>query len=117
MNAVSHRAYKPFISLMIAIMTLLGIVFLQMEERRLGYTMLKRSREHRDLIEEKRNREIQLAKITRPQLLEHMAQSRFTLKKVSARQIIHLPGEGLKMAKVADASADKIVPGVTRVKN
>lgn len=117
MNAGSTRAYKPFISLMIVILTLLGIVFLQMEERRLGYTMLKRSRDHRELIEEKRNREIQLAKITRPQLLEHMAQSRFTLRKVSARQIIHLPGEGLKMAKVADAATEKPDLEITRVKN
>lgn len=99
MNAVDTQPLKPFVSVMLIILTLLGIVFLQMEERRMGYALLKQTREHREMIEEKRNREIQLAKITRPQLLEQVAQKKFTLKKVSANQIIHLPGEGLRAAR------------------
>ncbi|MBX2987520.1 MAG: histidine kinase [Bdellovibrionaceae bacterium] len=99
MNRVTAQALKPFISVMLIIMTLFGIVFLQMEERRNGYALLKLRREHKILLEEKRTREIQLAKITRPQLLESMAHSRFTLKKVQASQIIHLSGEGLKVVR------------------
>lgn len=102
MNAASIAQFRPFVSVMLIVCTLLGIVFLQMEERRLGYTLLKLSREHREILEEKRGREIQLAKITRPQLVEHMAQRRFTLKKVSANQIIHLPGSGMKTASAVD---------------
>jgi hypothetical protein len=63
-----------------------------MEERRLGYAILKLTREQRQVIEEKRDKNMQLAKITRPQHVERMAQSRFTLKKVQANQIIHLSG-------------------------
>lgn len=107
MNAVDTHALKPFASVMLIILTLLGVVFLQMEERRLGYALLKLTREHRDVLEEKRNREIQLAKITRPQLLEHVAQKRFTLKKVSANQIIHLSGDGLKTANAAEPTRVK----------
>lgn len=95
MNAVDRKSFRPFVSVMLMIATLLGVVFLQMEERRLGYSLLKLTRVHREILEEKRSREIQLAKITRPQLVEHMAQQRFTLKKVSASQIIHLPGDGM----------------------
>lgn len=92
MNAHHARPFKPFFSLMIIIMTLMSIVFLQMEERRMGYALLKLRHLHKSILEEKRTKEIQLAKITRPQLLEHIAQSKFTLKKVQASQIIHLSG-------------------------
>lgn len=83
---------KPFFSVLIVILTLFTIVFLQMEERRMGYSVLKLTREIKKAVEEKRTKEIQLAKVTRPQLLDKMAQSKFTLKKVQANQIIHLSG-------------------------
>lgn len=83
---------KPFFSILLIIGTLFSLVFLQMEERRLGYAILKLTREQRQIVEEKRAKSMQLAKITRPQHVEKMAQSRFTLKKVQANQIIHLSG-------------------------
>lgn len=78
------------------ILTFFAIVFLQMEERRIGYMSLKLVRQHRQLLDQKRGLEIQLAKITRPQLLEKVAQDRLTLKRANAGQIIQLTGEGLK---------------------
>lgn len=83
---------KPFFSILLIIGTLFSLVFLQMEERRLGYAILKSTREQRQVIEEKRARTMMLAKITRPQNVERLAQSRFTLKKIQANQIIHLTG-------------------------
>ena len=92
MSGKNIRQLRPFISVLIIIFTLFSIVFLQMEERRMGYSVLKLSREHKKVLEEKRVKEISLAKITRPQLLDSMAQQKFTLKKVEANQIIHLSG-------------------------
>lgn len=86
------RQLRPFFSVVIIVLTLFSIVFLQMEERRMGYSVLKVTREYKKVLEEKRVKEISLAKVTRPQLLDHMAQQRFTLKKVQANQIIHLSG-------------------------
>jgi hypothetical protein len=83
---------KPFISILLIIGTLFTLVFLQMEERRLGYGILKLTREQRQIVEEKRAKTMQLAKVTRPQHVEKVAQSKFTLKKVQASQIIHLTG-------------------------
>jgi hypothetical protein len=83
---------KPIISLIFIIGTLFSIVFLQMEERRRGYAILKLTREQRNVIEEKRERSMQLAKLTRPEHVEKLAQSQFTLKKVQANQIIHMTG-------------------------
>lgn len=102
MNAVQARPLKPFFSVLLIILTLFSVVFLQMEERRLGYTVLKLNRERKVLLEQKRAREISLAKVTRPQLLESMAQSKFTLKKIQANQIIHLSGEGPKLAQAKE---------------
>lgn len=91
-TATCEGSLKPFISILLIIGTLFSLVFLQMEERRLGYAILKLTREQRQVVEEMRAKSMQLAKITRPQHVEKMAQSRFTLKKVQANQIIHLSG-------------------------
>ncbi|MGE5086583.1 MAG: histidine kinase [Bacillota bacterium] len=93
MSKENFRQLKPFLSILVIIFTLFAIVFLQMEERRMGYVVLKLTREYKKVLEEKRTREISLAKITRPQLLDHVAQQKFTLKKVQANQIIHLTGD------------------------
>ncbi|MEK2689996.1 histidine kinase [Bdellovibrio sp. GT3] len=103
MSKENFRQLKPFFSILLVIFTLFSIVFLQMEERRMGYVVLKLTREHKKVQEEKRTKEIALAKITRPQLLDHMAQQKFTLKKIQANQIIHLTDvEDIPVAKAAD---------------
>lgn len=83
---------KPFFSVIIVIATLFVLVFLQMEERRMGYELLKLNREQKKWVEERRLKEMQLAKLTRPQQVERMAASKLTLRKVQASQIIHLSG-------------------------
>lgn len=104
MSSQNLRQLKPFFSILLIIFTLFSIVFLQMEERRMGYSVLKLSREYKRVSEEKRSREIALAKITRPQLLDTVAQQKFTLKKVQANQIIHLSGP---ISESVRAVADK----------
>lgn len=98
MNRKSIKQLKPFLSVLIIISTLFSIVFLQMEERRMGYSVLKLTREFKKVQEEKRVKEVTLAKVTRPQLLESMAQQKFTLKKIQANQIIHLSGPVVETA-------------------
>lgn len=91
MSSNEIRTLKPVISVTLIILTLFSVVFLQMEERRQGYSLLKLTRHYRQVLENKKNKEILLAKATRPQLVEKMASSRFTLKKAEANQIILLP--------------------------
>lgn len=92
----AKKNIKPFLSVSMIICSLFALVFMQMEERRVGYHLLKIQRAHKQILEEKRQLEIQLAKITRPQLLERVAQTRLTLRKLQADQIIHLSGEGVQ---------------------
>lgn len=108
MSKENFRQLRPFFSILLVIFTLFSIVFLQMEERRMGYVVLKLTREHKKVQEEKRTKEISLAKITRPQLLDHVAQQKFTLKKVQANQIIHLSDvDDIPVAKVTDKKIAK----------
>lgn len=90
MNSSEIRQLKPFLSLLFIITTLLGIVFIKMEERRLSYVVLKMTKEHKKAIEIQKQKEISLAKLTRPQLLENLATKKLTMKRVTAAQIIHL---------------------------
>jgi cell division protein FtsL len=83
---------KPFLSVLIIIVSLLVVVFAKMEERRIGYSILKLTKEQRQVVDEKRNFDLKLAKLTRPEHVERVAKNRFTLKKVQDNQIIHLSG-------------------------
>ncbi len=105
MSKENFKQLRPFFSILIVIFTLFSIVFLQMEERRMGYVVLKQTREFKQIWEEKRRKEISLAKVTRPQLLESVAQEKFTLKKVQASQIIHLSGPVFSESKLMAENA------------
>ena len=90
MNSSDIRQLKPFLSLLIVIGTLLGLVFIKMEERRLSYVVLKLTREFKKSNEFSRQKEISLAKLTRPQLVETVATQKLTLRKIKPGQIINL---------------------------
>ena len=83
---------KPFISVFLIVVTLLFIVFMQMEERRLGYSLLKLTREQKQITEERRQKTVLLARMTRPQQIEKWAEKKLSLKKIQTKQIIHLTG-------------------------
>ena len=98
MSSNELRQLKPFISILFITATLLGIVFVKMEERRISYVVLKLTKEHRKAIEIQKQKEILLAKLTRPQLLENVATQKLTLKRATASQIIQLGS--VEVAKV-----------------
>lgn len=82
--------FKPFISVLLIVTTMLSLVFLQMEERRLGYVILKLEKEQRVLLNQKRMKEVTLAKLTRPQHVESLALKHLTLKRAQPHQVIHM---------------------------
>ncbi len=84
------RQLKPFLSVFILVGTLFSIVFLKMEERRMSYVVLKTTREHKKIKELSKQKEIQLAQLTRPQFIETVAKQKLTLKRATQAQIIHL---------------------------
>src|SRR5688572_13330565 len=99
MNAENLNHLKPFLSLILIIGSLLTLVFLRMEERRLGYGVLRLNMSYKKVVDQKRMLEMQLAKVTRPQLLDTWAQRKLTLKKADSKQIIHLSGADGALAR------------------
>lgn len=91
MNQEDLKSIKPLVSILMLFSTLLVIVFLQMEERRQGYMLIKTNKEYKREIEEKRRKSVQYAKSIRPQQLQKVAEDG-TLKKVEIKQIIQMNG-------------------------
>lgn len=89
----TSTAIKPFISIGLLIFTLLTVVFMKMEVRRMGYSLLKDSRQHKTLTETKRMQEMTLAQLVRPERIETLAQKRLSLQKPSKGQIVQLSGQ------------------------
>src|SRR3982751_644331 len=97
MSRQDVTALKPFFSVLIIIVSLFSVVFFNMETRRMGYVVLKLSREEKRLRDAGRSQMIQLAKFTRPERLHNVAQSRLTLKTAEAGQIIQMTESGIAL--------------------
>lgn len=88
---------QPFLSVLIAITTALGVCFFKMEIRRTGYSVLKLSREERRMRDWQRQQTIHLAKMTRPERVQALAQNRLTLKRAESGQIIQMTEQGIAL--------------------
>lgn len=88
---------KPFVSLLIVVMTLFCVVFIKMEERRVGYTVLRETRQYRALKDRYRLQLMQYAKTTRPERVREMAVSRLTMNEPRSGQIIQLTGQQIAL--------------------
>lgn len=87
----------PFVSVAIIACALFFIAFAKMEVRRLGYGILKQSREERSLRDLERDAVIRLAKATRPERLASVAESRLTLRRAEKGQIIQMTENGVAL--------------------
>lgn len=81
---------KPIFSIAMIVTTMMVIVLLQMEERRLGYGILKYTRIYKEKQEEKRLKEIALAKSMRLDKIEKLAARRSSLRRTDNAQVIYL---------------------------
>ncbi len=93
----SHHKQKlyPLLSVIIILLALFSLAFLQMEVRRMGYVMLKHTREYKSLQDEHRLKVMRYAKVMRPQRLRDVAVTKLTLNDVKSGQIIHMSGDNI----------------------
>ena len=87
----------PFLSVLILVSTLFGLVLLKMEVRRMGYSVLKSSQEYRKLKDRQRMLSMEYARVTRPEIVRRFAVSHLTLNDARNGQIIQLAGQKLAM--------------------
>lgn len=84
---------KPILSVGLIVTSLMIVVFFQMEERRLGYGILKYTRDYKEKLEERRLKEISLARSMRLDKVEKLAQRRTSLRRTEINQVIYLNEE------------------------
>jgi len=90
------RSFR-FLSVLILVATLFGLVLLKMEVRRMGYSVLRASQEYRKLKDHNRLLAMDYARLTRPEHVRKYAMSHLTLGDARNGQIIQLAGEKLAM--------------------
>lgn len=86
---------SPFISVLLLVATLFGLVLLKMEVRRVGYSVLQASRDYNRLKDRNRMLNMKYARITRPASVRRYAETRLTLSDAREGQIIQLIGRKL----------------------
>ena len=87
----------PFFSVLILVSTLFTMVFLKMEVRRMGYSVLKLSEQHRQFQDQRRMMSMEYAQLTRPDRVRKYAVSHLNLNDSRNGQIIQLAGQALAL--------------------
>ena len=90
--------YRPYISVLIIVLTMFVMVFFKMETRRLGYTALKINKEFQKVQDEFRLQSIAYAKTVRAERVRSFAVSQLTLNDARRGQIIQLTGKNIALA-------------------
>lgn len=93
MRKTNIEEFKPFVSLVLLIFTLFTVAFLKMEVRRVGYLVLKETKQHKQLKDDHRLKVMELARLTRPDHVRRFAMSKLTMGEARNGQIIQLVGE------------------------
>ena len=91
MKVSSKNSIKSMTSLILILSSLFVIAFLQMEERRQTYHLLKLNKDLKQMIETRRSLEIKRLNALRPQKIEKEIQARTALNQAQSEQIIHMP--------------------------
>lgn len=97
MSRRSLHELVPFFSVLLLVTTLFSLVFLKMEVRRKGYSVLKATREYKALQDQHRLMSMEYARLTGPELVRRYAVNRLTLNDARVGQIIQLSGQDLAM--------------------
>ena len=81
---------KPLFTVLLVLSSMFSLALIRTQERKLGYEVVELKKNHRDLLEERRRKTIQIAKLSRPQYIEAAINNKSLLRKVQQDQVIHL---------------------------
>ncbi len=84
---------KPYLGIIIIILTLFMVVFAKMEVRRLGYVLYKKSKLQKKALDNYYLKKIEYARVTRPDYLRYIALTQLSLNEAQKGQIIQLSGD------------------------
>ena len=94
--AITSRAeIRPFISVLLLLLTLFFLVFFKMEVRRMGYEVLKQDRLYKSMQDQLRFKSIRFAEAIRPDRVKRIATRNSDMQTAKSGQIIYLSERGV----------------------
>ncbi len=87
-------SFKPFISVFIFFLSLFVVVFVKMENRRMGYVLLDLAEKEKQITQRQRLALVNLAKMTSPERVRKIATTQLTFQNAKDGQVIRVAGSG-----------------------
>ena len=85
---------RPFISVFFILATLFTIVFIRMENRRMGYAIFDLAQKEKFETQKQRVALVNLARMTSPERVRKLATEKFTFQSAKEGQVIRVTGRG-----------------------
>lgn len=92
--------WKPYLSLSIVLLCTFSVVYIKMENRRMGYALFDLAKKEKQMRQEQRLAIAQLAKMTSAERVRSIAQKQLTFQSAKEGQVIRVAGSGADTAVV-----------------
>ena len=93
------ESIKPFLSVFILLLSLFAIVFVKMENRRMGYVLLDLAEKEKRATQRQRLSMVNLARMTSPERVRKIATTQLTFQNAKQGQVIRVAGQGTVAVK------------------
>lgn len=90
---------KPFFSVFILLLSLFAIVYVKMENRRMGYVLLELAEKEKRTTQRQRLSMVNLARMTSPERVRKIATTQLTFQNAKQGQVIRVAGQGTVAVK------------------
>ena len=90
---------KPFLSVSFILLSMFAVVYVKMENRRMGYVLLDMLQQEKEIRQKQRLSVARLAKITAPERVRKIATGKMTFQSAKDGQVIRVAGSGTALVK------------------
>ena len=90
---------KPFLSVAILLFSLFAVVYIKMENRRMGYILLDLAEKEKQFTQKQRLALVNLARMTSPERVRKIATTQLTFQNAKEGQVIRVAGSGNAVVK------------------
>ena len=90
---------KPFVSVFILLLSLFAVVYVKMENRRMGYVLLDLAEKEKQMTQKQRLALVNLARMTSPERVRKIATTQLTFQNAKDGQVIRVAGRGSAAVK------------------
>jgi cell division protein FtsL len=95
----AYSTIKPFLSVFIILLSLFAVVYVKMENRRMGYVLLDLAEKEKQATQKQRLALVNLARMTSPERVRKIATTQLTFQNAKEGQVIRVAGSGTAAVK------------------